>query len=219
MLTDNTESYYAATGNKGRTAALQPAFVPIMDALDAKNFDFAPFDENKDLIIDLVVFMHSGYAGELGSTDCNTGATPYMRIASHATSEDQSTAWTSKSGYVLGSYVIVSAFRGACGANIARIGTICHEMIHPLGIPDLYDIQGPLNPTGSVGGLGNYDIMVSLDLLLRFARQTPLTDNDDLFLFRLNNYPVKSLWAKKYASLSRPSESLDKDPVGLGNSH
>ena len=69
--------------------------------------------------------------------------------------------WVSSQEIELGAYVVASAFRQRCNANVARLGVIVHEMIHPFGIVDLYDTQGPLDPnSGNTGGLDRYDIMV-----------------------------------------------------------
>ena len=50
-------------------------------------------------------------------------------------------------------YYVSSAFRGKCNANIVRMGVICHELGHYLGLPDLYD------STFEGAGLGAYDYM------------------------------------------------------------
>jgi M6 family metalloprotease-like protein len=165
VVTDNTEAFYA-NPNRGRTEAIIPAFTPVLNALDnGGSFDFSPFDQDGDKVIDMVVFLHSGYDGVLGIPDCQTGATNDQRIGSHARSsfgED----WESSTGYSLGSFVVAAAMRGACNANINKIGVITHEMIHLFGMPDLYDTDGPLNQgIGTLGGLGKYDIMVSVGLL------------------------------------------------------
>jgi M6 family metalloprotease-like protein len=129
--------------------------------LDAgSGFDFSPYDIDGDGQIDLTVFLHSGFAAELGGSDCFTRAGSSERIGSHATTAAEG-LWTSKFGYNLGPYTVAAAQRGICNSNIARIGVIAHEITHNFGMPDLYDIEGPLNPTGSIGGLGRYDIMVS----------------------------------------------------------
>jgi M6 family metalloprotease-like protein len=161
VVTDNTEAFYA-NPNRGRTEAIIPAFTPVLDALDNNgNFDFSPFDQNGDKNIDMVLFLHSGYDGVLGIVDCQSGATPDQRVASHARTAVGFDDWKSSNGYSLGSFVVAPAMRGACNTNINKIGVITHELVHLFGMPDLYDADGPLNQVGTVGGLGNYDIMVS----------------------------------------------------------
>jgi M6 family metalloprotease-like protein len=163
VVTDNTEAFYA-NPNRGRSEAIIPAFTPVLNALDnGGSFDFSPFDQNGDNVIDMVIFLHSGYDGVNGATDA-FGATFDQRIASHARSAI-GLDWESSTGYSLGSFVVAPQMRGVQNANINKIGVITHELIHLFGMPDLYDTDGPLNQVGTVGGLGNYDIMVSLGLL------------------------------------------------------
>jgi M6 family metalloprotease-like protein len=164
VVTDNTEAFYA-NPNRGRSEAIIPAFTPVLNALDnGGSFDFSPFDQNGDNVIDMVIFLHSGYDGVLAITDCQSGATFDQRIASHARTAS-GLDWESSTGYSLGSFVVAPQMRGACNTNINKIGIITHELIHLFGMPDLYDTDGPLNQAGTVGGLGGYDIMVSLGLL------------------------------------------------------
>jgi M6 family metalloprotease-like protein len=158
-MTDESESFYAAFGSSGRDPGLQSAFIPLLDMLDGGGFDFSLYDADDDGEIDLTVFLHSGFTAEIGGTDCYTGAGSSERIGSHATTAAEG-LWTSRFGYNLGPYTVAAAQRGVCNSNIARIGVIAHEITHNLGLPDLYDIEGALNPTGSIGGLGKYDIMV-----------------------------------------------------------
>ena len=137
--TDNTESYYA-NGQRGipyesNTINIVNAFIPLLNNLESQGFDFSPFDQNMDSVIDVVVFLHSGYSAELENTDCNTGATASDRIQSFASSAlGSSVDWISTStGYRLGSYVVASGFQGLCGATVAKIGTITHEFMHTYG--------------------------------------------------------------------------------------
>lgn len=167
VMTDNSESHYASFGESGQSKELQNAFIPILDALDTSEglfgYDFSRYDRDQDGVLDMVVFLHSGYAAELGGEDCETGAEASNRIASHAsTSIDEANAWASIQGYRLGAYTVNSAYRGRCNLEMARIGYIVHEMTHTMGIPDLYDIEGPLNNGGDIGGIDRYDIMVSM---------------------------------------------------------
>jgi M6 family metalloprotease-like protein len=164
VVTDNTEAFYS-NPNRGRSLDIIPAFTPVLNALDnGGRFDFSPFDQDGDKVIDIVLFLHSGYDGVLGINDCQTGAPSTQRIASHARSASR-LDWESSTGFALGSYVVAPAMRGACNANHNKIGVIAHEICHLFGLPDLYDADGPLNQIGTLGGLGKYDIMVSVGLL------------------------------------------------------
>lgn len=155
VVTDNTELFYSDP-NQGRSSALEPAFTPALEALEAQGFDFSPFDSDGDFRLDLTVFLHSGFDGSNSGTDCISGATPDQRIAAHAFSGADGD-WRAESGYALGGYSVASGLRGTCELNIARIGVITHEMIHPFGLPDLYDIEG--TTSGNLGGIGNFGIM------------------------------------------------------------
>lgn len=161
IMTDYTEQQFTADGSQGRTQALQEAFKPALDFLDDDFFNFRPFDGDYDRSIDLTVFLHSGYDGSIaGAADCETGKTSTQRVASHArTGADQST-WLSKAGYRLGAYAVAPAFRGTCDLQIGRIGTIVHEMIHPFGVPDLYDVEGGYG-TGAIGGIDRFGVMAN----------------------------------------------------------
>ena len=165
--TDNTEFYYA-NGQRGIPYDTNPiniasAFVPVLDHLDSTGFDFSPFDQNQDSVLDVVVFLHSGYSSELEGTDCNTGATTDNRIQSFAGSVLGSPVqWISaRTGYRLGTYVVASGLQGTCGSTIAKIGVMTHEFLHTFGLPDLYDKEGKYNNNPALGGLAGFEIMAN----------------------------------------------------------
>lgn len=159
VATGFNEQTYTGDGSKGRTQELQDAFEPVLDTLDNMGVNFGQFDSDFDRLIDLTVFLHSGYDGTDGRTDCD-GTTSQQRIASHARWTADESSWFSRAGYSLGSYVVAPAFRDVCDTEIARIGTIVHEMIHPFGIPDLYDVDGPMTTgLGTLGGIDQFDTM------------------------------------------------------------
>lgn len=162
---DNTELYYAAgrsgipNGNMPGTVQFEDVIVHALEQLDASGFDFMPFDQDNDVVIDAVAILHSGYAAELGAADCSNGRGRLDRIQSH-----YAKAGTPKHfggyGHMLSSYIVASAFIGSCNANMARLGIIMHETIHLFGMPELYDVGGAYSDSGCcVGGIGGYDIM------------------------------------------------------------
>ncbi len=167
ITADNTEIYYAA-GRSGRpnlneagTVQLDEAIFIALEQLFQSGFDFLPFDQNFDGVLDAVAILHSGYSAEIGGTDCLTGRTSVDRIHSHySNSAIDENAWVGPGGVRLGSFTVASAFSGLCDSNIAQIGTMTHEYIHLFGMPEMYDVGGPYSDTGCcVGGLGGYDIM------------------------------------------------------------
>ena len=159
-LTTNTERYFASNINTGMPAAgvtheMSFAMYPILDQLDAEGFDFTRFDGNNDGKIDLIVLLHSGFAAELGNTDCYTNTTYENRIWSHAVVVPPYSWVSKKTGITSSSYAVGAGIRGYCNARIPRMGIITHEMMHTFGLFDTYDTKGDW-----IGkGLGFFDIM------------------------------------------------------------
>jgi hypothetical protein len=56
-------------GLSGVDPGLQDAFTPLLDGLEGDGFDFSLYDQDQNGIIDLVVFLHSGYAAERGVSE------------------------------------------------------------------------------------------------------------------------------------------------------
>ena len=130
LATDNTEAFFSFP-NRGRSDAIIPAFTPVLQSLEDSGFDFSPFDSDGDGVIDLVVFVHSGYDGLQGGDD-QFGVAADFRIAAHARSGcSPDTCWTSADGsFRLGPYAVASGYLGLLNFETARIGVFCHEMIH-----------------------------------------------------------------------------------------
>ncbi len=80
----------------------------------------------------------------MGGTDCQTGADADQRIGAHARTAADTSQFVSQAGYTLGAYAVASAFRGTCAYDIARLGVIVHEFLHPFGVPDGTCILFPL---------------------------------------------------------------------------
>lgn len=85
--------------------------------------DWAQFDNDSDGVIDMVYFIYAG-EGQNGSDDTNT-----------IWPKEQGSGGTI-GGVKYGSYGCSNeTFNG----SVDGIGTICHELSHALGLPDLYD--------------------------------------------------------------------------------
>ena len=108
IKTDYTEQHFTTDGSQGRTQALQEAFRPALEFLDDDFLRWQDFDSDFDRTLDLTIFLHSGYDGAIGATDCETGKTNMERVASHARTGADQSIWRSKSGYSLGPYVVSS---------------------------------------------------------------------------------------------------------------
>eukprot|EP00543_Licmophora_paradoxa_P006710 CAMPEP_0202444340 /NCGR_PEP_ID=MMETSP1360-20130828/3460_1 /ASSEMBLY_ACC=CAM_ASM_000848 /TAXON_ID=515479 /ORGANISM="Licmophora paradoxa, Strain CCMP2313" /LENGTH=690 /DNA_ID=CAMNT_0049060317 /DNA_START=48 /DNA_END=2120 /DNA_ORIENTATION=- len=156
VTTDNTEDYYSFNVS-GISHDTRRAYYPALDALDKQNFDFSPFDQNNDGLIDLIVMLHSGFAAEVGGRDCYNNRHHEQRIWAHALPAQADNWVSTRTGIRANGYCISTAIRGHCFARPARIGVTTHEMLHVFGLPDLNDSSG-----GWIGkGVGEYDIMSS----------------------------------------------------------
>jgi M6 family metalloprotease-like protein len=165
FLVSETEAYYAdgRSGIPSSNVELPDLMEAVSEALDdmtSNGFDFSLFDQDDNSRMDGVSIMHTGYGAELGSTPCDdANADQFKRIQSIARWGGNAEWKDRVNGIELGNVAISSAYRGRCNSNIARMGVTTHEFLHTVGLPDLYDITGRLNPTGSVGGMGSFDIM------------------------------------------------------------
>ena len=160
IMTDNTESYYAA-GVSGipPITDIRPAFTPILNKLDEAGLNWTDYDQDNNGVIDLLVVLHSGYGAEYGGNDCETGQPFSNRIWTSSVGPEPGGWRSSRENIQLGGYVIASAYNGICGLQINKIGLIARELLHSFGLMYLNDIQGPINLNGGVGGDGAYDIM------------------------------------------------------------
>lgn len=155
VKTDNTEKHYAE-GESALRGGLSGALIPALRKLDNEGFDFSRFDLDNDGRIDAIIVLHSGYAAELGGSDCYMGGHSRDRIWSHAIAYTDRFWKSNRQDITVGGYSIASAMRGTCHARPARIAVITHEFMHILGLPDLNDGH-PLDYVGK--GIGEYDIM------------------------------------------------------------
>ena len=154
----NTEHYYASGEYGLSKSKFKEAIVEALTILDTNpqqkteysNFDFDAFDLDDNGALDGFGVLHSGYGAEYSGNDCY-GAADKERIWSHKGGFE----WTSsrEGGVTANRYYVSSALRGKCNSKIVRMGVLCHELGHYLGLPDLYDT------TFKGNGLGGYDFM------------------------------------------------------------
>lgn len=129
-------AYYGINDGSGFDTRPKEMVADAINALDAAGFDFSPFDGNGDGVIDGLTIIHSGRGEETAGNDSSY-------IWSHYWSLD---APITKDGVSMQAYHTEPELRGS-DANpatwgITRIGVICHELGHALGLPDLYDTGG-----------------------------------------------------------------------------
>lgn len=150
----HTEAYYAS-GEYGLTKSkFREAMIEALTILDENlDFDWGAFDLDEDGGLDGFGVLHSGYGAEFTGAD-GDGAEAIDRIWSHKGGLKRAYAWRStRADITTNRYYVSSALRGLKDSNIVRMGVLCHELGHYLGLPDLYDttLEGQ--------GLGAYDFM------------------------------------------------------------
>ncbi|KAL3930060.1 MAG: hypothetical protein SGBAC_011935, partial [Bacillariaceae sp.] len=152
----------ASNGRMGNSLDGQPdiedVLLPVLEAAVAGGIDLDEYNRDGDRYVKGIVFMHSGYAGENGGTDCETGADYLNRIQSKSWGADEAIAGTN---LFLSTMVTVSVYRGTCDLEIQRIGVVIHEWMHAeFGLEDFYDTGGRYNgSTQATGGIGAFGIM------------------------------------------------------------
>ncbi len=129
----NGYAYYG--GNDAYGNDLRPRLMvsQALAALEARGFNFATVDGNGDGWVDGLTIIHAGGGEEYSGNDANY-------IWSH---QWQLTSPVTYDGVKLQVYHTEPARRGwdayPTTLGITRIGVICHETGHFLGLPDLYD--------------------------------------------------------------------------------
>lgn len=124
-------AYYGADGSYHDTNVRQMV-QEALGLVDASGFDFRTMDGDGDGWVDALTIIHAGGGQEYGGNDSNY-------IWSHA----WSISTVTYDGVNMASYHTEPARRGWDSApytwGITRVGVICHETAHVLGLPDLYD--------------------------------------------------------------------------------
>ncbi len=129
----NGYAYYGANDAYGNDLRPRLMVQQALAALEARGFNFATMDGNGDGWVDGLTIIHAGGGEEYGGNDPNY-------IWSHAWSM---TSTVTYDGVSMRQYHTEPARRGWDSSpstwGITRIGVICHETGHFIGLPDLYD--------------------------------------------------------------------------------
>lgn len=141
FMADSIRSYYHWSGSSGNIQTIRQLVTEAINK--SKDYvDFSTLDGDNDGYVDGV---HVVFAGE---ALCYKGDS---YIWSHKSSLTNA---LKIDGKIARNYIITpERYRNA---QLAAMGTICHELGHLLGAPDYYD---PNETNGSYYALGNYDIM------------------------------------------------------------
>lgn len=100
----------------------------------AGGFDFSSCDTDADGTIENVAVIFAGHAESEGGAP--------ETIWSHQQSLTDNPL--SFNGVKIMSYSITPELKGGEGNTISPIGTFCHEFLHSMGLPDMYDTNGEL---------------------------------------------------------------------------
>ncbi|MDD4019644.1 MAG: M6 family metalloprotease domain-containing protein [Kiritimatiellae bacterium] len=122
-----SESYYGTDGSSKDTNWLQ-MIDDAITAADTAGFDFSQGDSDGDGWVDCLTVIHSGFGQESSGNPSTCIWSKQGELANYVT----------KDGVKMKRCHTEPALRGTSGTAIIRIGTICHEMGHFFGLPDLY---------------------------------------------------------------------------------
>ena len=131
--------YYGGNNSSG-DSHINDLFLHACAAEVAAGVDFSRFDSDGDKAIDMVFVIFPG--NNEAESDNPQDVWPM--------NDDLSRLKKTFSGKTLGKVGCYSEFSGKDHSNSAGIGTICHELLHSIGLPDLYDsngdVEGSCNP-------------------------------------------------------------------------
>ncbi len=129
----NGYSYYGGNDAYGDDVRPREMVQEALAAMEARGFDFSTLDNDNDGAVDGLTVIHAGGGEEYGGND-----TGY--IWSH---QWQMISTVTYDGKTMRTYHTEPERRGwdsnSSTWGITRIGVICHENGHFLGLPDLYD--------------------------------------------------------------------------------
>ncbi len=147
--------YYGGNKSSG-DSHINDLFLHACAAEVAAGVDFSRFDSDSDNEIDMVFVIFPG--NNEAESDNPQDIWPM--------NDDLGRLKKYYSGKRLGKVACYSEFSGRDRSHSAGIGTICHEILHSIGLPDLYDVngeaEGACNPLfGSIsimdkGNLNNF---------------------------------------------------------------
>lgn len=119
----NSYVYYGKDSNYSKDVNIYSFYQESIQLAQSLQNDWNQFDNDSDGVIDMVYFIYAG-EGQNGSDDTNT-----------IWPKEQGSGGTI-GGVKYGSY---GCSNETYNGSVDGIGTICHELSHALGLPDLYD--------------------------------------------------------------------------------
>ena len=144
---DHGYAYYGTNDVNGDDLRPEEMVQEALAKLAATGFDFSTLDADNDGWVDSLTVIHAGGGAEFGGNNPN-----YIWSASGAMPSA-----VTYHGKKMQNYQTEAERRGwdslPSSWGLTRIGVICHETGHLLGLPDLYD------PAYASKGLGNFCLM------------------------------------------------------------
>lgn len=137
---DNGYAYYGKNANGVRDSNIKQFNKDAATGAVALGYDWNQFDNNGDGMVDVVILVYAGEGENAGTASTNTIWPKECR------------AQITAGGVEFDDFVLCNELYGAKSDGI---GTVCHELSHSLGLPDLYVSNG----TGY--GLDYWDLMDS----------------------------------------------------------
>jgi len=153
VTANNDRTYYNSNARARElvTEAIQKA--------DAAGFNFAPYDNNNDGSVDVVVVVYAGCGPDVGAWCASpppAATPPDIGLWAHQSTLVSPVNVDGKQASV---YTIQpELLRDTSGTPIRTIGVFAHELGHSFGLPDLYDT---VSSNGDSQGIGHWGLMGS----------------------------------------------------------
>lgn len=143
VVLPRSESFYGGDSPGGGDSSPWQLARDAIRALDSTGFDFRPFDADRDGDVEMLTVIHSGLGQEYTA---NPSECVWSQVVTLVPAETVDGVRVHR--------VAIVAERRYDTTSITRIGVICHELGHLLGLPDLYDIDGTSSGIGIWGIMG-----------------------------------------------------------------
>lgn len=146
--------YYGANDSNGDDMRVAELIEETARGADP-SFNFGPYDTDNDGFVDLMVVVHQGTAEAFGGSP--TDIWPQQHTLVNAGRQAYETNDLNANGVrvKVNSFFVTSEISNGTTLESATMGVFAHEYGHALGLPDLYDRQGP----SKAAGLGDYSLM------------------------------------------------------------
>ncbi len=142
----NGHNFYGNLNGFTRAATLVKEAVTQADA----SFDFAPYDQDGDCIVDVVNVIHQGSGTEASGNTSDIWSHRWSLVGAGIDKYITNDACPAGGNIQVNDYVIEPEI---LSGQIQTIGVFAHEYGHALGLPDLYDTDF------SSEGIGNWSLM------------------------------------------------------------